>query len=148
MFFFLSLALEESCDLSDTAQFLIFVYGLREEFKITEKLAAIKRTTRGEWFIHIGKFMLGKAWFEMVQTSRCCYRWLCKSDTFLKQKQDKVTAVKLVCLHYIIYQEVLCKSLLKINHIFDVVTKIFKYIRARAQIHRLPISHFYYLIYI
>lgn len=65
--------------------------------------------------------MLGKAWFEMVQTSRCYYRWLCKSDTFLKQKQkDKVTTVKLVCLNYIIYQEVLCKSLLKINHIFDL----------------------------
>lgn len=64
--------------------------------------------------------MLGKAWFEMVQTSRCYYRWLCKSGTLLKRKQDKVTTVKLVCLNYIIYQEVLFKSLLKINHIFDL----------------------------
>lgn len=51
-----------------------------------------------------------------------------KNDGLLKRIQDKVTEMnpeqKLVFLHCIIHQGVLCKSVIKINHVTDVVTKI------------------------
>ena len=63
-----------------------------------------------------------------------------KNVGLLKRMQDKVTEInpehKLVFLHCIIHQEVLCKSVLKINHVVDVVTKIVNLIRARALNHR------------
>ncbi|XP_034001037.1 general transcription factor II-I repeat domain-containing protein 2B-like, partial [Trematomus bernacchii] len=63
-----------------------------------------------------------------------------KNVGLLKRMQDKVTEIdadqKLVFLHCIIHQHVLCKSVLKINHVIDVVTKIVNFIRARAMNHR------------
>ncbi|GCC25077.1 hypothetical protein chiPu_0003482 [Chiloscyllium punctatum] len=87
-FDFFSLALDESCDVCDTAQLLIFLRGITTDFKITEELAAMqsmKGTTTG-------------------------------NDLFT--------------------EEVLCKSVLKINHVVDAVTKIVNFIRARALNHR------------
>ncbi|KAK2828937.1 hypothetical protein Q5P01_019971 [Channa striata] len=43
---------------------------------------------------------------------------------------------KLVFLHCIIHQHVLCKSVLKMTHVIDVVNKIVNFIRARALNHR------------
>ena len=46
-----SLALDESTDIDDTAQLLIFVRGISENFEITEKLLSMesmKNTTTGE----------------------------------------------------------------------------------------------------
>ena len=63
-----------------------------------------------------------------------------KNVGLLKRMQDKVTEMnpeqKLTFLHCILHQEVLCKSVLKMNHVIDVVTKIVNFIRARALNHR------------
>ncbi|XP_063781341.1 general transcription factor II-I repeat domain-containing protein 2A-like [Pseudophryne corroboree] len=63
-----------------------------------------------------------------------------KNVGLLKRMQDKVTEMnpeqKLKFLHCIIHQEVLCKSVLKMNHVVDVVTKTVNFIRARALNHR------------
>ena len=48
--------------------------------------------------------------------------------------------LKLVFLHCIIHQNVLCKSVLKQNHVTDVVTKTFNVIRTSALNHRLFVS--------
>ncbi|XP_077113087.1 general transcription factor II-I repeat domain-containing protein 2-like [Ranitomeya variabilis] len=67
-----------------------------------------------------------------------------KNVGFLKQMQDKVNEInpeqKLIFLHCIIHQEVLCKSVLQISHVVDVVTKIVNFIRARALNHRQFVS--------
>ena len=63
-----------------------------------------------------------------------------KNVVLLKQMQDKVTELdtehKLVFMHCNIHQHALCKSVLKLNNVVDVVTKTVKFIRARALNHR------------
>lgn len=67
----------------------------------------------------------------MGQSGRCNNRWLFKSDWknvgLLKRMQDKVTEInpvqKWTFLHCIIHQEVLCKIVLKMDHVVDVVIK-------------------------
>ncbi|XP_036066918.1 general transcription factor II-I repeat domain-containing protein 2B-like [Oryzias melastigma] len=63
-----------------------------------------------------------------------------KNVGLLKRMQDKVTEIdadqKLVFLHCIVHQHVLCKSVLKINHVVDVVSKIVNFMWSRALNHR------------
>jgi len=56
---YLELALEESRDITDTSQFLIFIRGINKRFEITEKLLSVyhmKDTTTGEDFLIFNKF--------------------------------------------------------------------------------------------
>lgn len=84
---------------------------------------------------------LGLKWDRLAGvTTNGCPNLTGKNVGLLKHMQDKVTEIdadqKLVFLHCIIHQHVLCKSVLKINHVIDVVTKIVNFIRARALNHR------------
>ncbi|XP_063802305.1 general transcription factor II-I repeat domain-containing protein 2B-like [Pseudophryne corroboree] len=63
-----------------------------------------------------------------------------KNIGLLKRIQDQVSEknpeLKIVFLHCIIHQEVLCKSVLKLSNVVDTVTKVVNYIRARGLNHR------------
>ncbi|GCC23330.1 hypothetical protein chiPu_0001724 [Chiloscyllium punctatum] len=146
-FDFFSLALEENCDACDTAQLFILVRGITTDFKITEELAAMQSmkgtTTGNDLFTGVNACLdtLGLKWDKLVSvTTDGCPNPTGKNVGLLKRMQDKVTEIdpeqKLVFLHCIIHQQVLCKSVLKINHVVEVVTKIVNFIRARALNHR------------
>ncbi|KAF7246160.1 General transcription factor II-I repeat domain-containing protein 2B [Varanus komodoensis] len=142
-----SLALDKSCDVRDIAQLLIFVHGLTKNFEMMEELAAMQpmkgTTTGSDLFTEVNTCMnkLGLKWENLVGvTTDGCPNLTGKNVGLSKQMQDKVTEInpeqKLILLHRIIHQEVLCKSVLKINHVIDVVTKVVNFIRARALNHR------------
>ncbi|XP_071059504.1 general transcription factor II-I repeat domain-containing protein 2B-like [Pseudochaenichthys georgianus] len=67
-----------------------------------------------------------------------------KNVGLLKRMQDKVSELnaeqKLVFIHCIIHQQALCKSVLKLSHVVDVVTTTVNFIRARALKHRQFVS--------
>lgn len=143
---FYSLALDERCNVHDTAQLLILLHGITMDFKIMEELAAMqsmKGTTTGNDLFMPGNAcldILGLTWDKLVGvTLNGCPNLMGKNVELLKRMQDKVIETdpeqKLVFLHCIIHQEVLCKSVLKMNHIVDVVTEIVNFIMARALNH-------------
>lgn len=83
---------------------------------------------------------LGLKWEKLAGvTTDGCPNLTGKNVGLFKRMQDKVTEInpvqKLTFLHCIIHQEVLCKTVLKMNHVVDAVTKIVNF-RARALNHR------------
>lgn len=88
---------------------------------------------------------LGLKWDKLAGvTTDGCPNLTVKNVGLLKRMQDEVTEMnleqKLTFLHCIIHQEVLCKSVLKMNHAVDVVTKTVNFIRIRALNHRQFVS--------
>lgn len=75
--------------------------------------------------------IFGHVGTKMGQAGGCDNGWLCKFNRenveLLRRMQDKVTETdpeqKFVFLDCMIHQEALCKSVLKMNHVVDVVTK-------------------------
>ena len=138
-----SLALDESTDIDDTAQLLIFVRGISENFEITEELLSMesmKDTTTGEVIFKCVKNALRTMelpWQKMVcVTMDGCQSLTGKNIGLLKRLSDRVAEVdctrELIFLHCIIHQEVLCKKVLDMKHVVDPVVKIVNFIRARG----------------
>ena len=146
-FDFFTLALDESCDVRDTAQLLIFLRGITSDFKLTEELAAMRpmkgTTTGADLFTEVKACMteLGLDWNRLAGvTTDGCPNLTGKNVGLLKRMQDKVNELdpeqKLLFIHCIIHQQSLCKSVLKLSHVVDVVTTTVNFIRARGLNHR------------
>ena len=139
-----SLALDESTDIDDTAQLLIFVQGISENFEITEELLSIesmKDTTSGEDIfacVENSFRTMELPWQKMVSvTTDDCPLLTGKNVGLLKRLSDRVAEVdctrELIFLHCITYhQEVLCKKVLDTKHVVDPVVNIINVIKARS----------------
>ena len=100
--------MDESTDVNDTAQLILFIRGFDENFSVTEELArmrSLKGTTKGSDIFH--EFLEGHLILK-VPISKIC----------------------------IIHQDILCKAALDIKPVLDVIVKIVNIIRSRALTHR------------
>lgn len=106
------MVLDESCDVRDAGQLLVFLRGITQDFKITEKLAASRSmkgmTTGSDLFKEVDACMakLGLKWGKLVGvTTDGCANLTGKNVGLLKQIQDKVpelgTEHTLVLIHCI-----------------------------------------------
>ena len=88
---------------------------------------------------------LGLEWERLAGlTTDGCPNLTGKNVGLLKRMQDKVSELnaeqKLVFIHCIIHQQALCKSVVKLSHVVDVVATTVIFIRARALNHRQFVS--------
>ncbi|KAF2904909.1 hypothetical protein ILUMI_01265 [Ignelater luminosus] len=129
-FIFCSLALE-TCDIAETSQLSIFVRGINDDFEITEELLALyplKSTTTDEDLFSAVQECMTKAhitWNKVVNiTTDSCPRL----TGLLKMITDKIKEInpdkEIIILHCIIHQEVLCKKVLKCDHIVTVLLSL------------------------
>ena len=141
-----SLALDESTDVKDTAQLLIFIRGIDDSFAITEEfltMESLKGTTRGEDLYNQVSAVIERMklpWSKLVNvTTDGSPNLTGKNVGLLKRIQNKVKEENpdqdLIFLHCI-HQESLCKSVLQLNHVVNPVVKLVHFIRARGLQHR------------
>ncbi|XP_015743109.2 general transcription factor II-I repeat domain-containing protein 2A-like [Python bivittatus] len=146
-FFAYSLAVDESTDMTDTAQLAIFICGVDSNLRVTEEIMDIK-SMHGT--------TTGKDIFENV----------CQSITDMKLPCDKLIALttdgapsmcgeksglvgrmrvkmqeenctgELTAYHCIIQQEALCGKVLKMDNVMSSVTQTVNFIRAKGLNHQ------------
>lgn len=145
-FRFYSLAMDESTDVGDTAQLLIFVRGIDDNFNITEELASLQsmkdRTTGEDIFNEI---------VACVEKLKLPWPGLCGITTDgapsmvgprigavarINQLMRSRNLVIPVPVHCLIHLQVLCSKILDMKHVMDIVVKIVNFIRARGLNHR------------
>jgi hypothetical protein len=139
---YFSIALDESTDVSDTNQLLIFVRAIMEDFTISEellKVCSLHSTTRGvDIFNAVKRAVEEFGGFEKLSSvvtdgAKSMTGTISGFVGFLRQNQITVPT-----LHCIIHQEALCAKSIKLSTTMTTVTKITNLIRGgnRSLTHR------------
>ena len=142
-----SLALDESTDIEYTAQLLVFIRGIDENFEITEELLSLehlKDTTTGQDLFESVENCLDRSGLPLHKlaniTTDGAPPLTGKNVGLIKLLNDKVKREhplhSVMSFHCIIHQESLCKSVLDLKHVIDPVVRVINFIRARGLNHR------------
>ncbi|KAL4096394.1 hypothetical protein QTP88_021356 [Uroleucon formosanum] len=140
-----SIATDESTDVCDTAQLLIFIRGIDFNFNISEDLAelcSLKGTTTGEdLFIEIDKtFKKHLSWNKLVSVTTDGDRNMSGINKGLigrinaEMVEERHEAPMI--FHCIIHQEALCCKVLAWKDVMNIVVSTVNYIRKNALAHR------------
>lgn len=145
-FKFFALAMDESNDVQDTAQLLIFIRGVNTRFEVSEELASLrslKGTTTGEdLFVEVCKTMgeLGLQWsnFASVTTDGApsmvgATRGLVGRLNGEFEERGLAPPIQVHCL---IHQQALCCKVLKWASVMKVVVHCVNFIRKNGLKHR------------
>lgn len=145
---YFSLALDESCDITDNPQLSIFIRSVNSKFEVTEELLGLEvleTSTKGT---------------DIFNKLKCCVETLLlKSDDLIWSKLESVCTDGAPCMigknigcvtlleeflnrnlnkyHCIIHLEALCAKILKFDHVLKPVSRCINKIKARPLNHRL-----------
>lgn len=141
-----SLALDESTDINDTAQLLLFIRGVNTEFEVTEELASMNSlhgTTRGEdIFKEVEKTLAqyNLKWNQLKCVTTDGGKNMCGTGKGLVGQIFKACEEakynKPLVIHCIIHQQVLCAKNLNLSCVIEVVLTVVNFIRSRGLNHR------------
>lgn len=143
-----SIALDESTDVSDTAQCAVFIRGVDCNLNITEELLdlmPLKGTTTGRDIFQGLEECIEKAalpWNKLVSLATDGAPSMCSENIgvvgLLKTKLNSlnIPGISFTSIHCILHQEALCSKSLQMKEVMDVVVKTVNFIRARGLNHR------------
>jgi len=142
-----SLQLDESTDVSDTAQLCIFIWMVFTDMNAREELLTVlpmKEHTRGEDIFQsfknfIEKTQLPACKLVSITTDRAP-AMVGRSNGFIAKCREDDAFLDFLNYHCIIHQQALCAKMLNIKEM-DVTTKISCSIRARSLQRRLFCAH-------
>lgn len=144
-FDFYSIACDESTDATDTAQLLIFLRGVDDNFCCTEELLDMMSlkgtTTGGNIFDAVSEAVekMGLKWDKLCGVTTdgapamTGERKGMASMVCVKVKESGGEAVR---MHCIIHQEALCAKTVQLGDVMNTVVKTVNIIRARGLYHR------------
>ena len=137
-----SLALDESTDQSDTAQLVIFIRGIDENFHIIEEmfdLCHIKSTTTGKDIYELVNLSLDKFNIDRKNiysiTTDGAPTLTGKHNGFITLFKESVDK-EILNYHCLIHQQQLCVQKLNMKHLMTDLVKAVNFIRSRGLNHR------------
>lgn len=141
-----SLALDESTDILDTSQLLLFIRGIDKDFKVTEELASVHSmhgTTTGENIFKEVEKSLSKynlKWKNLKCVTTDGGRNMCGKNTGFIGQIIKACAnegyTKPIVLQCIIHQQALCAKYLNMDIVLEPVIATVNFIRSNGLNHR------------
>lgn len=143
-----SLAFDESTDVSDTSQLVIFIRGVNDAFQVTEEMLNLlnfKGTTKGEDVFQAMEKCLAEnsLSFDTLSgiTTDGAPSMVGKNKGAIKLLMDKLDingtkSSNILIIHCLIHQQNLCAGVLSMNHVMEVVIKLTNFIRSHALHHR------------
>ena len=142
-----SIALVDSTDLQETAQLLIYIRGINENFQITEELLtmeSLKGTTTGKDMYNSIINSLSRSRLSLDKlasiTTNGAPSLTGTHSGLVKLINNKIEedfpTHSALSFHCIIHQESLCKSSLQLKHAMDPVVHAVNLLRARELKHR------------
>ena len=143
-----SIALDESTDVSDSAQCVVFIRGVDSSLNLTEEfldLIPLKGTTTGrDIFQALEKCIekYGLPWDKFVSLATDGALSMCSQNVgvvgLVKNKLNSLETIGInfTIIHCILHQEALCSKSLQMKEVMDVVVKTINFIRSRGLNHR------------
>lgn len=141
-----SLALDESTDVTDTAQLAIYIRGVDNNFDVTEELLSLipmhGQTTGQEIFRQLCDSIedAGLQWKRLAGiTTDGAPSMTGKKNglvALVQRKLEEEGVEDAIALHCIIHQQALCSKILRFDKVMSDVVKMINLIRSKALKHR------------